>query len=402
MDENLTIIEKKLNDLEESIGILSEALEEKESVSLTNNDTFKSIISIIKELKKYDKDDSKELFIGYYKTIIIQLEKAFYNKDFVNQDDKKNISICLKNINFLMTEMDKYINQPFYIFFEGLKRIAREFENLYWNYIGFLYDGQIDNQFLIEYENIINKLLNIIENSDIIKKDMYDDDFEKFKLELNNNYKKFRTSLNNIYSGIMRSNSEEVARPLLGQPTKALKEENYSAIRNNSVIHKEITDKDYRKSIIENLVNLIKSLESIIERYKSYRINKGNNSKVDSLDNTDSDEIDIPHFIEDNYEKYRNSSSEEKDVTYDKKVTAFITRFAILKRKLERKKSLTKEEVKLYNKLESELEALKSGKSNGFISGIKFNRYYKLLNKMLRLSKEHKYTEITSGNKKRK
>ena len=402
MDENLMFINDLLNDLEESIGILIEALKEKESVSLMNNDTFKSIISNITVLERYNNKSLKELF-AYYRATLSHLSKAFNNKDFVNRDDVNSILICLNDIKVLKSKMDMYINQPFYKYLENLKRISREFKDSYSDFIGFLLDGQIDNQFLIEYENIINKLLNTIDDSDIIKNDMNDDDFEKFKLELKNVYKGFRANLNDFYTGIKNSNIGEIARPLLGQVITDFNNENYVAIRDNSLIHKEITDKDYRNVIIKNLDTLIKSLESIIERYKMCRVNKGNNAEVDVIgDSININEIDIPHFIEDNYEEHRSSSSKENNVNYDKKVAAFITRFAILKRKLERKKSLTKEEVKLYNKLESELDALKRGKSTGFISGIKFNHYYKLLNKKMKVSRKNDFNNITQGNKKRK
>lgn len=401
MDENLMFINDLLNDLEESIGILIEALKEKESVSLMNNDTFKSIISNITVLDRYNNKSLKELF-AYYRATLSHLSKAFNNKDFVNRDDVNSILICLNDIKVLKSKMDMYINQPFYKYLENLKRISREFKDLYSDFIGFLFDGQIDNQFLIEYENIINKLFNTIADSDIIKNDMNEDDFKKFKLELKNVYEGFMTNLNDFYTGIKNSNVGEIARPLLGQVITDFNNENYGAIRDNSLIHKEITDKDYRNLIIKNLDTLIKSLETIIDRYKACKINKSNNNMEVDIKGNNIDEIDIPHFIEDNYEEHRSSSSKENDVNYDKKVAAFITRFAILKRKLERKKTLTKEEVKLYNKLESELDALKRGKSTGFISGIKFNHYYKLLNKKMKVSRKNDFNNITQGNKKRK
>ena len=180
---------------------------------------------------------------------------------------------------------------------------------------------------------------------------------------------------------------------------------NYSSILNTSMVNKVINDSKRRKTLVGNFEMLINSINRIVDRYKGCKANKKNISidvEMSDVGKREDYDIDIPQFIEDNYNEKRSMDSVNDNDNYDKKLNKLITRFEILKRKINRieieKGSLPKEEVILYNRLESELDELKKGKKNT----IKFNYYYNKLNKKIKLYKNNNYHVVKEDTKKRK
>lgn len=400
MDERLTIINKLLNDLEKNIGILTEALKVKEVVSLVNNDIFKSIVTDIKKLEKYNIKGSKDLF-AYYRVALSRLNIIFCNRENIKKEEMNNIFECLNDIRILKNKLN--ISLPYNAFFEDLKSIYRSLKTI--NIDGELTYNSISSDTLKFYENIIIKYRNLVAKINEIKPDMNNSNFNSLKLDLDTNYSGFKANLNELYMEILKSNND-IAEPLMDKLKHDFDNENYESILKTRMVNKEITDYKRRNELSKNLDMLIESLNVIINRYEFSKVDKSNtNIDIDYIDNNTQDDydIEIPQFIENNYEEHKmNRNDKLKSTEYDKKISAFIARFENLKRKLSRKNNLTKEEVKIYNKLESELDVLKRKRSNRFISSIKFNHYYKALNKKMKLSRKNKFKQVSNSNKKRK
>lgn len=400
MDNTINIIEKKLANLQTNIEILIEALNTKERVLLTNNDIFKSIISDINLLKKYDNKDLKALFV-YYRVTLSHLNKTFSNKEIINKEEMDNIVNCLNDIKKMKEKINDVL--PFNKFIEDLKSLSINLNNI--NSDFFLRNSEFTKNSLVNYENILNRYKNIVDGINELKASITSDDFENLKLDLNINYSGLKANLSEIFNEILISNVD-IADPLLNKLKKHVNSENYEPILRTNMVNKVVSNGLKRKEIINNYNMLIESLNKIVDRYKYNKVDRENvNIDIELSQEEPSDDygIDIPHFIEENYDEHRNILNKaNKDIAYDSKVPALIARFEILKRKLDKKNSLTKEEVKLYNKLESELELLKSNSTNRYVSSIKFNHYYKLLNKRIKVSRNNNYMNVTNGNKKRK
>ena len=84
----------------------------------------------------------------------------------------------------------------------------------------------------------------------------------------------------------------------------------------------------------------------------------------------------------------------------DSKISSYIQMFEKLKKEFLMKKNHSKEEVLLYNRLESELDLLKKQSSIG--SYVKFHYYFNKLLKKIKLSKENEYKQVINDIKKRK
>ena len=399
MDNNLENINTILKKIEYNIGVLIEALKKEDVVSLINNDIFKSIINGTKELEKYDNKNLKGLF-AYYRLTLHHLNLTFSNKEFIKLDDISKVNECLIDIKKLLNMIN--VNLPYNKFISDLKSILRNLKAV--NIDSELTYNFISIDILKNYESIIIKYRNLISEISEIKPYMSINDFEAFKLDLNINYSALKANLNEIYIEIINSNTD-IAEPIMNKLKKDVNTGNYDSILKTSMVNKVIDNHQRKHQLASNLDMLIESLKVIINRYEFSEVDKRNtNIDIEYVDNNEQEDygIEIPQFIEDNYneqKKYQNNSQAE--VEYDKKIAAFIAKFELLKRKL-KNKSLTKEEVKIYNKLESELDLLKSNSSNRFFSSMRFNHYYKLLDKKLKLSKNNNYKQVKSDNKKRK
>lgn len=396
MDSNLIIIDNIISNLEYNIGILIEALNKEEVVSLTNNDIFKSIINDIEELKKYDNKGMKELFT-YYRFTLSHLNKTFNNKEFVKKDELSNVIECFSDLKTLKSKLN--ISIPYNKFFEDLKGVYRSLNSIKSE---FTYN-YISTDILKTYESIIIKYRNLISQINEIESYMSKENYDSLKIDLDINFTGFKDNLNKIYFEILKSNND-IAQPLMNKLKYNLINENYDSILKTSMVNKEINNYHRRYELSNNLDMLIESLNVIINRYKFKKVDKRDiNIDIEYIDDNKQEDygIEIPRFIEDNYENKKNSLKRNNSV-YDRKIAAFIARFEILKRKLEKKNSLTKKEVKLYNKLESALDMLRNNNPNRFISSIKFNHYYKALNKKIKLSRKNSFKQVVIDNKKRK
>ena len=394
----MDIIEELLVGLESHIKLLIEEIDKKQEVLLVNNDIFKSIVNNINGLEKYNNKSLGALF-AYYRVSLAHLNKTFCNKESIKQEEIDNIVTCLNDIKILKAKIN--VNSPFNVFFEDLKSVLRILKTIDIN-SEFTYNS-VSPEVLKIYENTIIKYKSILNEINEIRMEIDINVFESLKLDLDIIYAGLKSNLNDIYIEILNSN-DDIAEPLMNKLKRDVNDGNYEKILKTGMVNKEINNYQRRCDLAHNLEMLVESLNSIINKYKFSKLDKSNtNIDVEYVDNGNNYnyDIDIPQFIEDNYEEKRSNSSEESTI-YDRKITAFITRFEILKRKLERKKSLTKEEVKLYNKLESKLDAIKSGKSNAFISGIRFNHYFKLLNKKIKLYRKNSFKKVNVRNKKRK
>ena len=399
--DNMSSIENILNSLEESIGILIECMSEPREVPL-NFDMFSSIVPNIKKLEGYSNNKLGELGMSL-RFAIAHLNKIFDGKKTINSNELDSVLKCLNDIKILKNKVN--INIPYNKFFEELKSISRNLNGI--NSDAFLKENNITKICLVNYENIITRYKNVIDSLNELKSDMKIDDFENLKLDLNINYNALRANLNEMYREILVSNID-IADPLLNNLKSQVNNEKYEPIIRTSMVNKEINNVLKRKEIINNFNMLIESLDRIIDRYKDSKVDKNKiniDVEISRKEVTKDYGIDIPQFIEDNYDEHRASVSSHQlnnqNVSYDSKVERFIARFAVLKRKFQNKKSLTKEEVRLYNKLESELDSLKKGKGS-FISELKFNSYYNKLNKKIKLSRKNDFKQVSASTKKRK
>ena len=402
--ENMSSIENILNSLEESIGILIECMSEPREVPL-NFDMFSSIVPNIKKLEGYSNNKLGELGMSL-RFAVAHLNKVFDGKKSINSNELDSVVKCLNDIKTLKNKVNS--NIPYNKFFEELKSISRSLNGISTEY--FLKDSNTTKNYLEIYENLLSKYKRIIGSINELRSDMKSNDFENMKLDLNINYNALRANLNEMYREILVSNID-IADPLLNKIKNEVSYENYESVLKNSMVNKIINNGLRRKEIINNFDMLLDSLNKIVDRYKDCKVDKSKiKIDIEILNNGNNEthndyDIDIPRFIEDNYDKHRESVSSHQlnnqNVSYDSKVERFIARFAVLKRKFQNKKSLTKEEVRLYNKLESELDSLKKGKGS-FISELKFNSYYNKLNKKIKLSRKNDFKQVSASTKKRK
>ena len=384
---NVISINNALDNLEESIGVLL--------------DVFKSIIYDIQELNKYDNKSLGESF-AYYRFTLSHLSKVFNNKEYINRGEVEGLAQCLSDIKRLRSKIN--INVPYYRFFDNLRGIVINLQSI--NTDNELINSFISSDMLKSYEFILKKYHNTIININEIRPYINNYIFNSLKSDLEINYSNFRANLHQIYIQILKSNSD-IAQPLMNKLKYYVNNEKYEEILKTNMVNKEISNYQRRKNLSNELDTHINSLIEIVNRYQNSLLNKSSNIDIKLVDKNHNKDygIDIPNFIEDNYKEYRNRNKDiinKINASYNSKIASYIYKFEILKQKLERKKSLTKEEVKLYNKLESELDTLKKGRSNSFLRGIKFNYYYKRLNNKVRLSKKNNYELIISNNKKRK
>lgn len=392
MDNIYSEIVNILNRLEESISVLVDAMKKSDSVPL-GFDIFKSIQFDINRLGEFQK-----IYLGEFgmslNIVTNHLQEAFNGKTSISNDEYSSIILCLDDVRKLRGKIS--YNNSFENYISDIKNISRYLSNINTNY--FLKDNNVTINALDSYGKIIIQYRKIIDNINEIRSDLNISDFENFKLDLDINYNGLRANLKEIYLSIIASNND-IADPLLNKFKKQIDNGIYDSILETSMIHKVVDDKTKRGYLVNNFTMLIESLNLIVDRYKNKKINNSNTNidiEIPKSDKKDDYGIEIPRFIEENYNAHRIVSNENN--THDSKNFSLITKFEILKRKFERKKVLTKEEVKLYNKLESELDALSRGKK----SSIKFNYYYTKLNKKLKLSNKNKYNQIVSNNKKRK
>ena len=392
MDNIYSEIVNILNRLEESISVLVDAMKKSDSVPL-GFDIFKSIQFDINRLGEFQK-----IYLGEFgmslNVVTNHLQEAFNGKTSISNDEYSSIILCLDDVRKLRGKIS--YNNSFENYISDIKNISRYLFNINTNY--FLKDNNVTINALDSYGKIIIQYRKIIDNINEIRSDLNISDFENFKLDLDINYNGLRANLKEIYLSIIASNND-IADPLLNKFKKQIDNGIYDSILETSMIHKVVDDKTKRGYLVNNFTMLIESLNLIVDRYKNKKINNSNTNidiEIPKSDKKDDYGIEIPRFIEENYNAHRIVSNENN--AHDSKNFSLITKFEILKRKFERKKVLTKEEVKLYNKLESELDALSRGKK----SSIKFNYYYTKLNKKLKLSNKNKYNQIVSNNKKRK
>ena len=174
MDSNLIIIDNIISNLEYNIGILIEALNKEEVVSLTNNDIFKSIINDIEELKKYDNKGMKELFT-YYRFTLSHLNKTFNNKEFVKKDELSNVIECFSDLKTLKSKLN--ISIPYNKFFEDLKGVYRSLNSIKSE---FTYN-YISTDILKTYESIIIKYRNLISQINEIESYMSKENYDSLK-----------------------------------------------------------------------------------------------------------------------------------------------------------------------------------------------------------------------------
>lgn len=392
-------IDKITKDLEFCTGVFYDALKTQNSVSLNNSDIFKSINADIDMLNKYKNDYLGQVGV-FYTFALGHLNDTFSNKDVINSSDIDNVLSCLSDIKRLKEEINK--NSSFNKFFEDIKSVSRNLSSI--NNDWFLRDSNITKNYLQTYEKILIKYRKIISNINEIRSDMSNDNFECLNLDLSINFSALKANINEIYKEILKSNID-IAEPIMNKLNREVNSNNYSSILNTSMVNKVINDSKRRKTLVGNFEMLINSINRIVDRYKGCKANKKNISidvEMSDVGKRENHDIDIPQFIEDNYNEKRSMDSVNDNDNYDKKLNKLITRFEILKRKLNRieieKGSLPKEEVILYNRLESELDELKKGKKNT----IKFNYYYNKLNKKIKLYKNNTYQVVNEDTKKRK
>ena len=392
-------IDKITKDLEFCIGVFYDALKTQNSVSLNNSDIFKSINADIDMLNNYKNDYLGQVGV-FYTFALGHLNDTFSNKDVINSSDIDNVLSCLSDIKRLKEEINK--NSSFNKFFEDIKSVSRNLLSI--NNDWFLRDSNITKNYLETYEKILIKYRKIISNINEIRSDMSNDNFECLNLDLSINFSALKANINEIYKEILKSNID-IAEPIMNKLNREVNSNNYSSILNTSMVNKVINDSKRRKTLVGNFEMLINSINRIVDRYKGCKANKKNISidvEMSDVGKREDYDIDIPQFIEDNYNEKRSMDSVNDNDNYDKKLNKLITRFEILKRKLNRieieKGSLPKEEVILYNRLESELDELKKGKKNT----IKFNYYYNKLNKRIKLYKNNTYQVVKEDTKKRK
>ena len=396
----ITSIDKIAKDLEFCIGVVYDALKTQNSVSLNNSDIFKSINVDIDMLKRYKNDYLGQVGV-FYTFALGHLNNTFCNKDVINSSEIDNVLSCLNDIKRLKKEINK--NSLYNKYFEDLKGVSRNLSSI--NNDLFLRDSNSTKNYLETCEKVLIKYEKLISNINELRSEMSNDNFECLKLDLSINFSAFKANINGIYKEILKSNID-IAGPIMNKLNREVNSNNYSSILNTSMVNKVVNDSKRRKILVDDFEMVISSIDRIVDRYKDCKVNK----KSIKIDVEMSDEgkredydIDIPQFIEDNYnEKRKNSINVDDKDNYDDKLTKLITRFEILKRKLARiertRGSLPKEEVKLYNRLESELDELKGGKKNR----IKFNYYYGKLNRQIKLYNSNPRRLGLNDTKKRK
>ena len=399
MNDVITNIDKISKDLEFCVSVLFNALENSDSVSLNNNDIFKSINTNIDSLHDYDKYYLGELGVSF-KIILSHLSKTFSNKDVIYNNELNSVLLCLNDIRKFRVKINN--NNSFSKYFDNIKSVSRKLSSI--NTQLFLKDSDITKEYLGIYENLIVKYGMLINEVNELGSNMKDDDYKNLKVDLEINYSGFKANLKEIYKEILNSNMD-IAEPIFNKLDRDISFNNYDQVLKTNMVNKVINSGTRRKELINNFEMLINSMNMVVDRYKDSKIDKVNN-KIDIELTSDKKQddygLDIPQFIEDNYDnnRYNNSVSEKGQDENDERLTKLITRFEVLKRKLYRierlKGSLPKEDIKLYNKLESELDGLKAGKKNK----IKFHYYYSKLNNRLKLYKNHLHI-ANEQNKKR-
>ena len=404
MDEVMRVVDEKIKDLEFCIGILYDALKTQENVLLNNNDIFKSInmdIEVLNSYSNYFNDNDKQFNI-FYKICLRHFNDTFSNKDTISREDINKVLLCLNDTKKLRLEINK--NSSYSKFFEEIKGISKNLNSI--DNDTFLKDSDYTKDALSNYEKLLAKYERLISNINELASDMNKNDFELLNIDLGMNYSGLKANLNAIYKEIIYSNND-IASPLLNKLSRDIISNNYDSTLGSSMVNKVVDDPNKRKNLINNFDMLIESMNKIVDMYEDRRIVKSNN-EIDIDFNGDKKEdygIDILPFVEENYNEHRektkmsNSSLGDEN---DDKLTKLITRFEILKRKLARiertRGSLPKEEVILYNRLESELDELKGGKKNR----IKFNYYYGKLNRQIKLYNSNPRRLGLNDTKKRK
>lgn len=402
MEEAMRVIDKKTKDLEFSIGVLYDALRDHDTVSLINNDIFKSINRDIEVLNNYQ-NYYLENINAFFKFALRHFNDTFKNKSVINNSDINSVLNCLNDVKKLRIEINK--NNSYNKYFEDIKRIRRNLSGI--NNDSFLTDNAYTKESLETYEKLLILYENLLNNINELRSDMVKNDFVNLGYELNANYGELKSNLKSMYQAILKSN-DDIAEPFLPKLNKALNSGDYGVILDTSMVNKVVDDTDKRSELVGNFEMIISSMDRIIDKYKNKKTDNSNSNidiEFDSDNKIEDYGIDIPLFIEENYNEQREKeelSAIKNQELYDKKLARLIIRFEILKRKLEKNEktrgSLTKEEVKLYNRLESELDELKNGKK----SSIKFNYYYNKLNKRIKLYKTNTHNIVKEETKKRK
>ena len=402
MEEAMRVIDKKTKDLEFSIGVLYDALRDHDTVSLINNDIFKSINRDIEVLNNYQ-NYYLENINAFFKFALRHFNDTFKNKSVINNSDINSVLNCLNDVKKLRIEINK--NNSYNKYFEDIKRIRRNLSGI--NNDSFLTDNAYTKESLETYEKLLILYENLLNNINELRSDMVKNDFVNLGYELNANYGELKSNLKSMYQAILKSN-DDIAEPFLPKLNKALNSGDYGVILDTSMVNKVVDDTDKRSELVGNFEMIISSMDRIIDKYKNKKTDNSNSNidiEFDSDNKIEDYGIDIPLFIEENYNEQREKeelSAIKNQELYDKKLARLIIRFEILKRKFEKNEktrgSLTKEEVKLYNRLESELDELKNGKN----SSIKFNYYYNKLKKRIKLYKTNTHNIVKEETKKRK
>jgi len=113
--------------------------------------------------------------------------------------------------------------------------------------------------------------------------------------------------------------------------------------------------------------------------------------------------LEVDNWVNTKYDERRQQKIADikYNIDYDNKLDEYVEKFKQIEEE-HKNKSIPKDKLRLYYKLKSELDALKTGSRNKFISRIRFNYFYNILNRSIKLSKKNSFKQVVVDNKKRK
>ena len=360
----------------------------KQNNSIENKDGFNILVVWLKdEIEKIReihyqinlKKDEKAMYLA----IIINKLSIFVNNFSINDPNFDNKIEELQNSNNQL--LNKLSPDIYNNYFDNLNKIEKSFEKLLHN--GFLSE-RIDYNKIFNYNEILKQYSDLLKQYNNVENDLNNSDRVDLKNLLISNYNNIEELYKRILLNILDNDSVFFIDINLFNKIKSLiNDGNYDYLLSKNLLSFEITNKNIRVDLDNELKILIDDMSFIINTYRSRKMDKNNLVIDHSIDNdkknknNNLNDIDLPAFINEVYDRKRKEGLKKYQLDADK-----------LEHKLTSDGNLTVGKLKTLKKIRNMIKKVGAGRKKA-VSKFKINK----LPLNFKLQKDFSYKNIQKG-----
>ena len=362
----------------------------KENNSIENKDGFNILVVWLKdEIEKIReihyqinlKKDEKAMYLA----IIINKLSIFVNNFSINDPNFDKKIEDLQNSNKQL--LNKLSPDIYNNYFDNLNKIEKSFEKLLHN--GFLSE-RIDYNKIFNYNEILKQYSDLLKQYNNVENDLNNSDRVDLKNLLISNYNNIEELYKRILLNILDNDSVFFIDINLFNKIKSLiNDGNYDYLLSKNLLSFEITNKNIRVDLDNELKILIDDMSFIINTYRSRKMDKNNlvidhsidNDKKNKNNNNNLNDIDLPAFVNEVYDRKRKEGLKKYQLDADK-----------LEHKLTSDGNLTVGKLKTLKKIRNMIKKVGAGRKKA-VSKFKINK----LPLNFKLQKDFSYKNIQKG-----